>query len=628
MADIILMPGLALHDEGRVVSFQALSYCCGDPVLTRRIRLNGELFPITENLYLALQILRQKSEPIFLWVDAICIHQDMPEEKSQQVINIFSIYRKASQVDVWLGASGRATGQAMKFLCSATRSLMCHVQEHRGDIDILVNGICDLLSRPWFERIWVKQELYAASKFVVHCGGDVTPGHVFGAWATAVELMLQMQCLPRMMEGHCQRLRSFRRAAPRELVNLAVPEQPNERQSPDFHLDIINVLQRYAGSQCSQLQDHVYALLGMTDMNYCARSTAQLKDESLIIDYTKSTAEVFIDVTRHVIKRDKNVAVLHLNAVSRPTDPLIGLPSWVPDFRFKQSPLLRYFSYGAAPNLNRAAFQESDDHLLPRELFGIPAEAFIYTDEDRLELGSEGPPSSRLVVPGRRIGTLASDNTPCNSECYFIPLGRNKGWNVFHERHVYRHGVPDELLSKVERAVEPEVLATDLTTISIAVHRSIRRFPYIESHIDMSDFPHTLVNIIWKKRLLCSVVVVSYRKTPLVSQLWSVVSTDQYRSAQCLYATECSERFTWRGGPSSWIVPINARKDDLLIALLGSPLPVLVRLRPSTRTWEYVGSAVPCQVRHEYRTPGEAISIIKATERDREKGLLEEFMIE
>jgi len=55
----------------------------------------------------------------------------------------------------------------------------------------------------------------------------------------------------------------------------------------------------------------VYALLGMTVTKMRA-NTAQL--HALEVNYEKTAAEVFQDVVRYVIRRDKSLAVLLLEA--------------------------------------------------------------------------------------------------------------------------------------------------------------------------------------------------------------------------------------------------------------------------------------------------------------------------
>lgn len=62
---------------------------------------------IGRNLFVALQHLRRKDEARGLWVDAISINQDDPEERSKEVARMGGIYRRARRVVVWLGGGKR-----------------------------------------------------------------------------------------------------------------------------------------------------------------------------------------------------------------------------------------------------------------------------------------------------------------------------------------------------------------------------------------------------------------------------------------------------------------------------------------------------------------------------------------
>jgi hypothetical protein len=65
------------------LSYEALSYTWGDPEILRPVLLEGEPFPVTENLYDALRHLRlKKNEVRYLWIDALCIDQTNSEERA------------------------------------------------------------------------------------------------------------------------------------------------------------------------------------------------------------------------------------------------------------------------------------------------------------------------------------------------------------------------------------------------------------------------------------------------------------------------------------------------------------------------------------------------------------------
>lgn len=55
-------------------------------------------------------------------IDAICINQDDPDEKSVQVQRMQDIYRNAKQVLVWIGRANDHTGLAF---AQITRLLAC-----------------------------------------------------------------------------------------------------------------------------------------------------------------------------------------------------------------------------------------------------------------------------------------------------------------------------------------------------------------------------------------------------------------------------------------------------------------------------------------------------------------------
>lgn len=58
---------------------------------------------VTPNLKHALQRLRNGTEELVLWVDAICINQDDIPERNVQTANMRAIYQGSESVAVWLG---------------------------------------------------------------------------------------------------------------------------------------------------------------------------------------------------------------------------------------------------------------------------------------------------------------------------------------------------------------------------------------------------------------------------------------------------------------------------------------------------------------------------------------------
>jgi hypothetical protein len=71
----------------------------------RVIELDGASFSVTENLWACLRkfrnLIRSETSSSYFWVDAICINQEDPDERSSQVSQMGAIYAKAQEVVIW-----------------------------------------------------------------------------------------------------------------------------------------------------------------------------------------------------------------------------------------------------------------------------------------------------------------------------------------------------------------------------------------------------------------------------------------------------------------------------------------------------------------------------------------------
>ena len=101
--------------------YSALSYAWGqgeDAIPSEPIMVeskDSQRIKITPSLHAALSNF-QGSHSKVLWIDALCIDQTDAEEKSIQVERMATIYRKASDVVIWLGRSTQASDSAMNFI--------------------------------------------------------------------------------------------------------------------------------------------------------------------------------------------------------------------------------------------------------------------------------------------------------------------------------------------------------------------------------------------------------------------------------------------------------------------------------------------------------------------------------
>ncbi|RAK82841.1 HET-domain-containing protein, partial [Aspergillus costaricaensis CBS 115574] len=151
--------------------YEALSYVWGSNTKSRTIKLNSYVFPVTENLYLALSRLRNRQLERILWVDAICIDQSNRDEKAKQIPLMREIYAQAQHVIVWLGEAYEDGDRALE-------GLRCLAEGQ--DVDIRgCKALCvNLFERAWFHRIWVLQEVGVARSIYIMCGSVQINGHI------------------------------------------------------------------------------------------------------------------------------------------------------------------------------------------------------------------------------------------------------------------------------------------------------------------------------------------------------------------------------------------------------------------------------------------------------------------
>lgn len=264
----------ALLDSEGICPYESLSYVWGSENKPQSISVDGHDLPVGRNLHIALSHLRHGFLGRILWVDAICINQQDPNEKGRQVQSMPKIYAKASCVVVWLGDAASVDRQALEEIrnAAAGQSTEFPIEETKQQM------IPALLRRPWFQRIWVReqtlndtrrwslteskvlQEVAAARYVLVKCGPTEIDGHAFCSGLSALELSYEtypdLQALVRPVI-YLIRGAIFRsRCAP--------------SRSPRFSLDISplgELVEMYHTRKATQRHDMVYALLGMSSDN-------------------------------------------------------------------------------------------------------------------------------------------------------------------------------------------------------------------------------------------------------------------------------------------------------------------------------------------------------------------------
>jgi hypothetical protein len=96
-ANLHALDGVTVEGDGNLMSYTALPYSGGRPELLDVLLCNGQTRPISRSNAAALKALRHPTQPIHLWIDAVCISQEDVQEESRQVAKCSSYTRKLSQ---------------------------------------------------------------------------------------------------------------------------------------------------------------------------------------------------------------------------------------------------------------------------------------------------------------------------------------------------------------------------------------------------------------------------------------------------------------------------------------------------------------------------------------------------
>jgi hypothetical protein len=309
--------------EFNVPKFEAVSYTWGSPENLPKIFIGEtgrKTLAVTQNLAEALPYFRYEDKPRVLWIDAICVNQQDLEERSQQVKRMADIFSKAARVLVWLGPESDDSLLAIDCLEKVASKVKVNWEKltmtattdeaHWTDLaiempleNVQLHAINHLIQRPWFERLWIRQEVLLASGDIqVMCGGrsilwEVIRTAVYWLFVKRPPWFAHVEVLEELLTR-------------RELVyELCISRK---------QLLIDELVHMSKSCVCSDPRDKVYALLSLLFGN-----------ERLEIDpdYTKNVYDVYRHATLSLIGSLGSLRVL--NTVECHED-LEGVPSWVP----------------------------------------------------------------------------------------------------------------------------------------------------------------------------------------------------------------------------------------------------------------------------------------------------------
>ena len=338
---------------GATRQYEALSYTWGDGTRKVPIVLNGAEFFVTENLRNGLRHLRREApeeaeRQLPLWIDAICINQEDTNERDAQVRRMKSIYEQADRVIIWLGMYNEPTdalcvlvGVNPRYRVDDNSEAMARSalvlafvlqeeanQQQTSEVSIGLKDcnfasnlqvwlqLSRLFHRPWFERLWIIQELAVSRKPIVRWG------NLQMAWQK-LEKAAQFILRPgeAVLPPHIHQM--FPMLGAHRITQVALQSMYNFDTQ-----NVLTILHNTQNTKCSDPRDRLYAIRGIVEDN-----------KDIEIDYSTPVQHVYHNWAARRIKRTNSLDILSACAdSSRGGD----LPSWVPDLRrpFGQDKLL------------------------------------------------------------------------------------------------------------------------------------------------------------------------------------------------------------------------------------------------------------------------------------------------
>ncbi|KAI1660148.1 heterokaryon incompatibility protein-domain-containing protein [Daldinia decipiens] len=317
--DELVHCSLSTWSRRKLPPYHAISYTWGDPSQTTHISINNQPLKVRKNCEYVLRQARWHEEHLrtlslpwrhrYYWIDAICINQVDNEEKSHQVQMMGKIYRLASCVLSCIGPHADDSRFLLHFVrrnyyyfksvstanwkpsklgqlwlagLGSTRSAFSAYMQVLERAERAKDA---LIRRPYFTRLWILQEMFAARKVHVCCGEDSVPMdylHVLRPSLTRQSpryrnnMLREKSISPTVDESIC-----WVHFAKYGSTGYVAP------------LGLYTALGQSMFLCCQDSRDRIYGILTVIGWN---------EDSPLSIDYKKSLFEVAVDALRAVVQ--------------------------------------------------------------------------------------------------------------------------------------------------------------------------------------------------------------------------------------------------------------------------------------------------------------------------------------
>lgn len=313
--------------------YRALSYVWGpeDQPVRDLVTTQGTL-KIKASLGAALQQIRQKTEVLVLWVDAICINQQDNHEKIEQISLLPQIYQQAI-CTLAIIATDRKSDEALQTLLDIT-ALHCYGSDAStwppgysypraswvedgipAPDDPIWLEVSNLFRRPWFRRSWIIQEAIAAPTVKFVCGGWIFDWNDLHC---AMELVERRNDMPLLEESW------------RPFMTLT---EHREWEATGQRWPLLRLLETFQYTKASLQRDRLFSLLGLA---------VDGDDPLFQPDYESPFEEIVRRYAQAFVETGWGMNLLYRagltdNDLSDNPSSQRRFPSWVPDWTAERS---------------------------------------------------------------------------------------------------------------------------------------------------------------------------------------------------------------------------------------------------------------------------------------------------
>jgi len=330
-------------------AYLALSYCWEELPGEEHIIVNSCRMKIGANLEAALKQLRSNTHrTLVLWIDAICINQSEEDdnlEKSAQVNQMHEIYTQAALVIGWLGPAQDHSDEAFTLMdwVAKEAQIRGHGEngfdhQERGILsellakyagsqrraDLTIQSIGKLLTRKWWFRVWILQEVQLAKDVLMVCGDFGIP---LDDLRRAFDAIARFGNTIKLGEVHSDTAKAIRRYITFKPPKMLGATSPQCLNLPGKSRGLEDMIKESNGLIATNPRDHIFALLSMA---------IDVEELDIQVDYSKTISDVFTDTAKTIIEKRGALYILSwcqntpVEVVFK--EQVAELPSWVPNW--------------------------------------------------------------------------------------------------------------------------------------------------------------------------------------------------------------------------------------------------------------------------------------------------------